>query len=94
MMLAPDRFFDPDPYQKAAALDLYALVQNLPIVSPHGHVDPSFFSDPNRNFGNPVELLIQPDHYVLRMFYSQHISYEQLLSKGDPRPIWPKKPTG
>lgn len=89
MVLAPDRLFDPDPSQKSAATDLYALVQNLPIVSPHGHVDPSLFSDPKRNFGNPVELLIQPDHYVLRMFYSQHIPYQRLLSKEeDPRKIW------
>lgn len=88
MTLDTDRFFDPDPSQKSAALDLYALVQNLPIVSPHGHVDPSLFSDPKRSFGNPVELLIQPDHYVLRMLYSQGISYEQLLSKENPRQIW------
>jgi glucuronate isomerase len=88
MVLATDRLFDPDPSIKSAAMDLYAQVQNLPIVSPHGHVDPTLFSDPKRNFGNPVELLIQPDHYVLRLFYSQHISYEQLLSKGDPRQVW------
>ena len=87
-MLTPDRLFDPEPSQKAAAMDLYALVQNLPIVSPHGHVDPSLFSDPHRTFGNPVELLIQPDHYVLRMFSSQHIAYDQLLSKNNPRQIW------
>lgn len=88
MMLAQDRLFDPEPAQKTAALDLYAIVQNLPIVSPHGHVDPSLFSDPTRNFGNPVELLIQPDHYVLRMLYSQHISYEQLLTKDDSCKVW------
>lgn len=88
MMLATDRFFDPDPAQKTAAMDLYALVQNLPIVSPHGHVDPSLFSDPDQRFGNPTELLIQPDHYVLRMLYSQHISYEHLLAKDNPRQVW------
>lgn len=87
-MLAPDRLFDPDPSQKAAAMELYALVQNLPIVSPHGHVDPALFSDAARSFGSPVELLIQPDHYVLRMLYSQHIPYEQLLAREDPRRIW------
>jgi glucuronate isomerase len=87
-MLAAERFFDPDPAQKSAALDLYALVRDLPIISPHGHVDPSLFSDPERRFGNPVELLIQPDHYVLRMLYSQGISYEQLLSQENPRQVW------
>lgn len=88
MTLAADRFFDPDPTQKTAAIDLYTLVQDLPIVSPHGHVDPSLFSDPERRFDDPVALLIQPDHYVLRMFYSQGFSYEQLLSKENPRQIW------
>ncbi|MBN1921847.1 MAG: glucuronate isomerase [Anaerolineae bacterium] len=88
-MLAPDRFFDPNPAQKSAALELYALICDLPIVSPHGHVDPSLFSDPGRRFEGPVELLIQPDHYVLRMLYSQGIPYETLLSKEeDPRHIW------
>jgi glucuronate isomerase len=52
MPLSPDRLFDPDPAQKTAAMDLYALVQNLPIVSPHGHVDPALFSDPEYRFGN------------------------------------------
>jgi glucuronate isomerase len=88
MMLAPDRLFDPEPSQKKAAMELYELVQNLPIVSPHGHVDPSLFSDPGRTFGNPVELFIQPDHYVLRMLYSQGISYERLLTKDNPRQVW------
>jgi len=87
-MLAAERFFDPDPRQLSTALDLYALVRDLPIISPHGHVDPSLFSDPNQRFGNPVELLLQPDHYVLRMLYSQGISYERLLSKENPRQIW------
>lgn len=80
-MLSPDRFFDPDPHQKIVALELYAGIQNLPIVSPHGHVDPALFSTPDRQFGDPVELLIQPDHYVTRMLYSQGLPYEQLLSQ-------------
>jgi glucuronate isomerase len=88
MPLAADRFFDPDPAQKTAALDLYDLVRDLPIVSPHGHVDPALFVDPDQRFGNPVELLIQPDHYVLRMLVSQGIAYEQLLSTSNPLQVW------
>jgi glucuronate isomerase len=87
-MLSPDRFFEPETKQKNIALDLYARIKDLPIVSPHGHVDPALFSDTRQNFGNPVELLIQPDHYLLRMFYSQGIPYDRFLSKGDPRQIW------
>lgn len=87
-MLSTDRYFDPDPNQKTLARELYAQVQNLPIISPHGHVDPALFAEPDRKFGNPCELLIQPDHYVLRMLYSQGISYEELLSKENPRRVW------
>ena len=87
-MLSPERLFDPDPQQKSIAMDLYAGIEHLPIVSPHGHVDPSLFTSPDRRFGNPVELLIQPDHYILRMLYSQGISYERLLSQENPRDLW------
>jgi glucuronate isomerase len=88
MTLAVDRFFDPDPTQKTAAIDLYTQIKDLAIISPHGHVDPALFSQADRRFGNPVELLIQPDHYVLRMLYSQGISYDQMLSRENPRQTW------
>lgn len=87
-MLSEDRYFDPDPVQKSAALDLYYQVRDLPIISPHGHVNPALFADPAQRFGNPVELFLQPDHYVLRMLNSQGISYDLLLSDEDPRRIW------
>jgi glucuronate isomerase len=87
-MLSPLRFFDPEPTQRAIALDLYTQIKDLPIVSPHGHVDPAIFRDPNHRFGNPVELLIQPDHYVLRMLYSQGVAYEVLLDSDHPRQVW------
>ena len=87
-MLKEDRFFDPDPTQKSIAIDLYNKVKDLPIISPHGHVDPALFSDPERGFGNPVELLLQPDHYVIRMLYSQGLSFDHILSQEDPRKIW------
>jgi glucuronate isomerase len=87
-MLSEDRYFDPDPVQKSAALELYHLIRDLPIISPHGHVDPALFLDPAQRFGNPVELLLQPDHYVLRMLNSQGVSYDRLLSKENPRQIW------
>lgn len=86
--LAPDRCFDPEPRQKAMALELYAGIAQLPIVSPHGHVDPALFADPDKRFGNPVELLVQPDHYVLRLLASQGVAYEQLLATDDPQGVW------
>jgi glucuronate isomerase len=64
---ADDRFFDPDPGICRVASELYHDAADLPIVSPHGHVDPRLFADPNATFGSPADLFIIPDHYVFRM---------------------------
>ncbi len=74
----PDRYFDPDPTQRAIARKLYETVATLPLICPHGHVDPRMFADPDYAFGSPVDLLIIPDHYVFRMLYSQGIALEAL----------------
>ena len=73
-----DRYFDPDPAQKRVAMEIYAKTANLPLICPHGHVDPRVFADPDYDFGTPTDLLIIPDHYVFRMLYSQGIPLEQL----------------
>ena len=78
LKLSEDRFFDPNPAQKAIAHQLYTSVKNTPIISPHGHVDPSLFADEKSRFGSPAELLIIPDHYVFRMLYSQGIQLNEL----------------
>ena len=88
MPLNPYRLFDPEPQQKSIAFDLYKMAERIPIFSPHGHIDPAIFADPNFRFGNPVELFIQPDHYVLRMLYSQGISYQQIFNKENPQQVW------
>lgn len=59
------------------ARGLYQRVKDLPIISPHGHTDPAWFSE-NTPFENASELLIKPDHYVYRMLYSQGIALEDL----------------
>lgn len=76
--LPDDRYLGPDPAQKEVALRLYRQVADLPLVCPHGHVDPRMFADPDYAFGTPTELLIIPDHYVFRMLYSQGIPLEKL----------------
>lgn len=75
-MLHPDRYFSPD--RRAEARALYATVQSLPLICPHGHVDPRLFADPAFQFGSPTELLLIPDHYIFRMLYSQGIALESL----------------
>lgn len=76
--LNPDRYFSPSTRQRNTARELYESIAELPIVSPHGHVDPQLFSDEQASFGTPANLLIIPDHYVLRMLYSQGIPMETL----------------
>ncbi len=95
-MSQPDRYFSPSPEIRKIAMDLYGEVADLPVISPHGHVDPHLFSDPAASFGSPVDLFILPDHYMIRMLYSQGIALEDLgiprLDGGrvetDHRKIW------
>lgn len=75
--LHPDRLLSSEPNVVAVARELYQDVKDLPIISPHGHTDPSWF-DENQNFDNATALLIKPDHYVFRMLYSQGIALETL----------------
>jgi glucuronate isomerase len=64
--------FPSDPAQRAIARDLYALVQDQPLISPHGHVDPAILAD-DLPFPDPARLIIVPDHYVTRMLLSQGV---------------------
>lgn len=78
LFLPDDRYFGPDPRQKEIARHLYSQVANLPLICPHGHVDPRLFADLDYSFGTPTELLLTPDHYVFRLLYSQGIPLEKL----------------
>lgn len=94
-MLHPDRLFPSDPTQRAIARRLYGEVSALPIISPHGHTDPSWFAK-DEAFPDPASLFVKPDHYAFRMLYSQGIPLEQLgvprkdggETSSDNRAIW------
>ncbi len=96
LILPENRFFSPNQSQKNLAIQYYNLIKDLPIISPHGHVNPALFADPRAKFGSPTELLITPDHYIYRMLYSQGIDLQKLgitssdaiSSTSDPREIW------
>ena len=77
LALHPDRFFPPDPATRAIARSLFARVEKLPILSPHGHTDPKWFAS-DAPFEDATSLLLWPDHYVLRMLYSQGITLKQM----------------
>ncbi|HUO92395.1 MAG TPA: glucuronate isomerase, partial [Rhizomicrobium sp.] len=92
--LHPDRFFPVDPTMRSIARELFAGVEALPIVSPHGHTDPQWFAD-NAPFEDATSLFLWPDHYLLRMLYSQGVSLEALglspqggKAETDRRAIW------
>ena len=78
LILASDRCFEGDPKRKEIAAYLYSQIRNLPLICPHGHVDPRVLADPDYSFGTPSDLFIVPDHYLFRMLYSQGISLESL----------------
>ena len=95
LVLHEDRFFDPDPATRRAARTLYEETSELPLVCPHGHVDPAILAT-NEPFPEPTALLITPDHYIFRMLYSRGVSLEALgiptrdgtAVESDPRKVW------
>lgn len=72
-----DRLFPADPEIRAIAKELYSLVSDLPIISPHGHVEPDLLLK-NEPFANPAALFIYFDHYLLRMLHAQGFKLEEL----------------
>ena len=75
--LDPDRFFQPDKDTGTIARRLFAAVEKLPIISPHGHTDPAWFAG-DAPFEDATSLFLWPDHYVLRMLFSQGITFQQM----------------
>jgi glucuronate isomerase len=79
----------------ALARELYGAVADLPILSPHGHVDIGIFGE-GRRLDPPGRLFVTGDHYVLRLLYSQGVALERLgvrpLDGGpyedDDRAVW------
>ncbi len=76
-LLDENRLLPPEPSTRGIARRLYETVRTAPIISPHGHVNPAWFTA-NKPFADATELLIIPDHYLLRMLVSQGISLDQL----------------
>ena len=73
----PDRLFPSDTFTRGLARELFENIEGLPIISPHGHCDPSWFSK-NERFPNPAQLFVVPDHYVFRMLVSRESHYMSL----------------
>jgi glucuronate isomerase len=79
------------PSRSALAGELYAGVAALPLVCPHGHVDPWLLADPDATLGEPAGALVSSDHYVFRMLHSRGVPLAELGVGGsgaDPRAVW------
>jgi glucuronate isomerase len=91
MLIHEDRVFPAEPGTRTIAKALYEQVRALPIISPHGHTQASWFAK-NEPFPDPAKLFVQPDHYVYRMLYSQGVSMDELEigqeEMKDPRKVW------
>ena len=92
-LVHPDRLFPVEAHARAIARRIYAGVQHLPIVSPHGHTDPRWYAE-DQPFPDPATLFVVPDHYIFRMLYSQGIDLEALgigegpLGEVKAREVW------
>jgi hypothetical protein len=69
--------FPADPRVRQLAGELYGHARDLPLICPHGHVDPQLLAE-DRPFPDPARLLIVPDHYLTRMLLSQGIPPDRL----------------
>ncbi|HXM60664.1 MAG TPA: glucuronate isomerase [Terriglobales bacterium] len=91
MLIHPDRLFPAEPGTRKIARTLYESVQGLPIISPHGHTNAAWFAR-NEPFPDPAKLFVQPDHYIVRMLYSQGVSLDDLeIGRSElknPREVW------
>jgi glucuronate isomerase len=88
-----DRLLPADPGVRAIARRLYAAVRELPIISPHGHVDPRILLD-DEPFRDPAGLLVTPDHYVTRLLHASGVPLDALgvglgpLPETEAREVW------
>jgi glucuronate isomerase len=91
MLIHPDRLFPGEPETRKIAKALYESVRTLPLISPHGHTQASWFAK-NAPFPDPAKLFVQPDHYIFRMLYSQGVPLEDLelgqQESKDARKVW------
>jgi len=93
LALHPDRLLPADPAVRDIARRLYAAVRDLPIISPHGHVNPRILLD-NVPFHDPAELFVTPDHYVTRLLHASGVPLDALgvgqgpLSESAARAAW------
>src|SRR3954452_8172863 len=89
----PDRLLPAEPGVRDIARRLYEAVRDLPILSPHGHVDARILAD-DVPFADPATLFVTPDHYVTRLLHAGGVPLGDLgvgrteLPEAESRRIW------
>lgn len=87
----PNRLLPAEPGVRAIARSLLEQVQDLPIISPHGHIDADMLLH-DTPFPDPAALLVSPDHYVTRLIHASGVPLDQLGvgpgARTEPRTVW------
>ena len=89
----PDRLLPADPDVRAVARRLYEAVRDLPIISPHGHVNAQVLLD-DKPFSDPARLFVTDDHYVTRLLHACGLPLQALgvgqgpMSERESRAVW------
>ena len=93
LQLHTDRLLPTDPGVRSLAQRLHEAVRDLPITSPHGHVDPRLLLD-DEPFSDPASLLVTPDHYITRLLHASGVPLPALgvgrgrLEEHEARQVW------
>lgn len=93
LTLHPDRLLPAEPGVRAIARRLYDAVRELPVISPHGHVDARLLLE-DQPFPDPATLLVTPDHYVTRLLHASGVPLGALgvgqgpLDEEGSRAVW------
>jgi glucuronate isomerase len=66
-----------DPAVRSIARRVYDAVRDLPVISPHGDVDPRLVRD-DETFTDPVTLFVTPDQYVTRLLHADGVELAAL----------------
>ena len=77
LRLHPDRLLPAAPELRSIARRLYDEVRDLPILSPHGHVEARLLLE-DQPFPDPTTLLVTPDHYVTRLLHASGVPLDRL----------------
>jgi glucuronate isomerase len=93
LSLHPDRLLPADPGTRDVARRIYQQTRDLPLLCPHGHVEPRQLLD-DVPFADPAALLVTPDHYVTRLLHASGVGLADLgvgqgpLSEPQSRSVW------